>query len=214
MAFAHFIVVGDSIAYGAWDTEGGWVQRLRKFAEKKIKRYSDEINIVYNCGISGHTTAHWLEHFDAECAARGMDAEDSKVVIIISLGSNDASYLRNKKSNWVPKDEFAGNLKKLFCIAKRHASYILFVGLSPVDESKTNPVNWDKNFCCRNKDMAEYNKRAKSVCKQEKIPFINIYEQLKAGNKFISYDGVHLNSNGHKIIFEIVRDFLVKNKII
>jgi len=26
----NILVFGDSITYGAWDEEGGWVQRLRK----------------------------------------------------------------------------------------------------------------------------------------------------------------------------------------
>ena len=29
------LVFGDSITYGAWDLEGGWVQRLRSFIDKK-----------------------------------------------------------------------------------------------------------------------------------------------------------------------------------
>ena len=34
----YIFVIGDSIAYGAWDFEKqGWVQRLREFLDKKVE---------------------------------------------------------------------------------------------------------------------------------------------------------------------------------
>ena len=31
----RILIFGDSITYGAWDKEGGWVQRLRKFLDER-----------------------------------------------------------------------------------------------------------------------------------------------------------------------------------
>lgn len=211
----YILAFGDSAVYGAWDFEGsGWVQRLRHFAEKRIDKASGEINVVYNCGIGGHTTRDLLKHFEAECQARVMDATISKSVIAISLGVNDSAYVQSEKANWVPKEEFAKNLKKLFKISRKYTNSIFFISLQPIDDSKTNPFAGDKDLFYTNKNIKEYDEIAKLICKQEKIEFIDIYDRLKDSKRLTAEDGLHLNSKGHELIFETVKDFLVKKKII
>jgi len=52
-------VFGASIAWGAWDPDGGgWVTRLRRYFE--INDYDIE---VYNLGVSGNTTKDLLKRF-------------------------------------------------------------------------------------------------------------------------------------------------------
>jgi len=212
---AYILVFGDSAVYGAWDFEGGgWVQRLRRFAEKRIDRESGEINVVYNCGISGQTTRDLLKHFEAELKARVLDATKSKIATVISLGVNDSSYVQSEKANWVPKEEFAKNLKNLFKISRKYTNSIFFISLQPIDDSKTNPFTGDKDLFYTNKNIKEYDEIAKSVCKQEKIELIDIYDTLKDSKRLTAEDGLHLNSKGHKLIFETVKDLLIKKKII
>ena len=52
----EIIVFGDSIAYGAWDKEGGWVQRLRKILDVKTLSNPDQFYLVYNLSIDGADT--------------------------------------------------------------------------------------------------------------------------------------------------------------
>lgn len=33
---AKILVFGDSIAYGKWDSDGGWVARLRKYVDVNL----------------------------------------------------------------------------------------------------------------------------------------------------------------------------------
>ncbi len=135
-----FLVFGDSIVYGAWDKEGGWVQRLRKFLEEK-----QEDVLVYNLGVSGDTTDSLLERFQAEAKAR---LKDSEGVIIISIGVNDSHLFKNK--NCVPLEKFQQNIKRLVSLSKEISSKVIFVGLTPVDETKTTPIPWDKDRFYKN----------------------------------------------------------------
>jgi lysophospholipase L1-like esterase len=143
-----------------------------------------------------------------------MDATISKSVIAISLGVNDSAYVQSEKANWVPKEEFAKNLKKLFKISRKYTNSIFFISLQPIDDSKTNPFTGDKDLFYTNKNIKEYDEIAKLICKQEKIEFIDIYDRLKDSKRLTAEDGLHLNSKGHELIFETVKDFLVKKKII
>ncbi|MDP3998378.1 MAG: hypothetical protein Q8P89_02085 [bacterium] len=71
MADIHILAFGTSTTYGAWDIEGGWVQRLRRFLDEKIITANYEHDyFVYNLGVSGDKSADILERFETETKAR------------------------------------------------------------------------------------------------------------------------------------------------
>ncbi len=67
---AGILVFGDSISYGAWDIEGGWVSRLRKFLDKKNLSEENFDCKVYNLGISGDNSSGVLNRFEFETRQR------------------------------------------------------------------------------------------------------------------------------------------------
>ncbi len=190
---------------------GGWTNRLRKYLDRDAIP-GKKFHLVYNLGISGHTTRDWLGHFEEEYVARTKDATEhrDKTVVLFTLCGNDSAYLQSQKNNWVPIEEFECNIRKLLGFAKLRASRIFWVADHPINKK----VKWTKNITYYDKTIAEYNKAAEIVCKEEKVPFIDVYMRLKESKNFLCSDELHLNSKGHKIIFETVRDFLVKNRII
>lgn len=65
------LVFGASITQGYWDTQGGWVQRLRTHYDKKqIADLTKDNPSVFNLGVSADTTKDILERFEAETKAR------------------------------------------------------------------------------------------------------------------------------------------------
>ena len=81
----------------------------------------------------------------------------------------------------------------------------------PFDDSMSAPVSWNVDLFYKTENSRKYGLIVKKVCKENKIHFIDLFENFDVK---LLHDGVHPNSEGHKKIFEIVRDFLVKNKII
>ncbi len=214
---AQILVFGDSIAWGAWDREGGWVTRLRKFLDEKTlsvpEFWNTDYFMVYNLGISGDTSKWLLDRFEPE--VKQMSKEKERNIIIFAIGSNDSDIILNKNKNFVPPEQFKDNINQLINSAKKYSSIIIFAGLTPADETKTIPIPWNDNISCNNKYIKQYNEIIKSVCVENKVRFINIYEKFaKTDYKKLLEDGLHPNSEGHKMIFEIVKDFLVKEKII
>lgn len=209
---SQILIFGDSVAYGAWDIEGGWAERLKIFTNKKailsgLKFYC----AIYNLSIDGDFTETLLRRlgFEAEQRIRGQET-----IFIFAIGSNDA-IANQKRRFWTPPEKFKKNLKRITEIAKKYSSKIIFIGLTPANESKTNPVFWNSDVFYKNKDQKKYDKIIKSVCKENKISFIEIFKEFeKSDYKKLLEDGLHPNSKGHEKIFKICKNYLLKNKII
>ena len=209
----QILVFGDSITYGAWDKEGGWVQRLRKFLDEKNLTDPDFYCLVYNLGVSGNNSKDLLERFEFETKQRLEENEET--IIIFAVGINDSQFVHSENKNRISLENFKKNLQELINLAKNFSSKIVFLGLTPVDETKTTPIPWNTDKSYKNEYILKYNEIIKTVCEENKIYFVELFEKLKEINyQKLLDDGLHPNSEGHKKIFEIIKDFLIKNKII
>jgi lysophospholipase L1-like esterase len=207
----RILIFGDSITYGAWDKEGGWVARLRKYIDEKIFADPNYYNIILNLGISGNNSTDILRRFEFELQQR--IKEEGETVIIFAFGTNDAQ-LFNGKFRTEP-EQFKENLQKFLEISRKYSDKIFFVGLFPVDESKTTPIPWHKEKFYKNENIKNNNEIIRNFCKQNKINFIEIFENfIDKDYKTLLDDGVHPTTEGHKQMYEIIKDFLIKNKII
>lgn len=189
-------IFGDSIAWGAWDIEkGGWVNRLWFHVAKRDKDYVE----IYNQSISGGTTETILKRFENEAKIRGADA------IIFQTGGNDASY--GKPGNFmVPPERFRNNLEEIIKRAKKITDKIVFMDLKNCDESKTTPVPWIPIYYT-NENIEKYSKIMEDVCNENSVSFLDV--GLLNNEDFD--DGLHPNAEGHRKIYEKVKDFLIKN---
>lgn len=213
---AKILVFGDSITYGVWDKEGGWTQRLRKYLdEKTLSSLFTVYHSVYNLGVSGNTTEDILERFEFETQQRIKELEKEELIIIFSIGINDSAFFSSQNNFWVLPEKFEINIKKLANFARKYSKKIIFVGLIPVDELKTNPIPWAIDISCKNNYIKRYNDIIQNNCKGNDVYFVEVFEKLVGTDyKNLLEDGLHPNSAGHQKIFEIVKDFLIKNKII
>ncbi len=210
---AHILIFGASITYGAWDEEGGWVERLKRFSHQKTLAEGRNNLLVYNLGISGDTTEGLLERFESEVKRR-LDQEE-KNIIIFSIGVNDSQFVLVQNNTRTSPEKFKENIERLLNIAKKFSSNIIFVGYSPVDESKVDPIPWKPTHSYKNEYIQRYDNIVKKICDKNKILFVGIFKEfMDEDYKSLLEDGVHPNSNGHQKIFEIVKDFLVQNKLI
>ena len=213
---AKILVFGASLTFGAWDIEGGWVQRLRRFLDKENITNIPNFTLLYNLGVSGNTTEDLLERFEFETKQRLKDCEkEEQFTLIFGVGGNDSARIQNKNDFWIPPEKFKENIEKLIELAKKYASRIIFVGLVPVDDSRTNPPIFASDIFYKTENIKKYNEILKSTCKEKEVYFIEVFEEfIKMDYKKLLEDGLHPNSEGHKKIFEIVRGFLTQHKMI
>lgn len=210
----NILAFGASILYGAWDTEGGWVGRLRKYVnERNLEDLGRSSCFVYNLGIPGDSSQDLLDRFDMEAKARIGDNEEN--LFIVSVGVNDCMLNNETGLNNISIENYTENLQKIIKLAEQYSGKVIFMGFFPVDENKVDPIPWKLEFSYKNEFIQKYNQAMKSVAEKNKIYFIDIYDKImKMDYKNLLEDGVHPNSEGHKIMFEIIKDFLIENKII
>jgi lysophospholipase L1-like esterase len=206
-------VFGDSVAFGKYDQRGGWASRLTEFCETNYLAGRGGEAYIYNLSISGNHTGDILERFEAELKPRFTEKKDT--VIIFAIGLNDSAYVYSKKDNWVNFADFQENLRDLFGKAKNFSDKIVFAGPTAVDYEIVNPMPWDLDKSYRENEVKEYDKMLQEFCQKSGAGYIPFYEKFMAHDyKKLLHDGAHPNAAGHQLIFETVRDYLLKNKII
>lgn len=189
----NICIFGDSITWGACDYEcGGWVERLKTFLLKN----RDGVD-VYNFGVSGNTTEDVLARFDWETVI--MKPE----MIVFAVGINDSQYVISKDNLKINQVKFEKNIQTLIDKATKITNKILFVGLTKVDETKVMPrIHRSKVKYYENEIIKKYDLVISNVCKRNSIPFVGIFEILDIDDL---EDGLHLNSVGHKKMFEKIK---------
>lgn len=189
-------IFGDSTAWGAWDMEkGGWANRLWLHV---AKRNEEEYVEIYNLSISGGTTETILQRFENEARLREADA------LIFQTGGNDASYAHEPGNFIVQPGKFRENLIEIIKRAKKITDRIIFMDLKNCDESRTTPVSWIDIYYT-NENIERYSEIMQEVCREHKIPFLDVGSLDNTDFE----DGLHPNTEGHRKIFEKVKEYLV-----
>ncbi len=197
----HIYIFGDSITWGAWDTKTrGWVGRLKDYFEKNGTNVR-----VYKRGVSGFSTRELLKEFGFK------PTEPIPTIIIFAVGINDSYYLGSKDKVNVTIDDFEKNLRELYDRARKFCSKIIFVGLTPIEESKTKPLYWEPTVYHDNENNVLYNSKIVEMCQNNNVPFISMLDVLDITD---IKDGIHPNPSGHEKMFVKVRDFLIFNKFV
>ncbi len=208
---ANILIFGDSITQGFWDIEGGWVSRLRKFLDEKFLQPDHPFYFsIFNLGIAGDTSQGLVKRFAVELKPR-LD-EEEEIILIFAIGINDSYYINPENRFNVELENFKQNLITLLEQAKKYSKKIIFLGLTPIDETKTDPIPWSSMKSYKNEYVESYNNALKDFCHKNTVEFIDLLEKLNPETDL--EDGLHPNSKGHQKIYEIVKKFLLDQKII
>ena len=201
------LVFGDSIAYGKWDREGGWVARVRKYIDEKYN-IKDRVNLqVYNLGIPGEVAIRLVERVESELSSRLVDPED-EVLVIFAIGINDScsnNWMTEKQS---PESDFKKALRKMAKISFEKNCKVVYLGLTPVNTEKLT----GRGLLFTNEVVKLYDSYISDVAKRLAVPKLELFDDLKEkGYPELLVDIVHPNSEGHKIISRKVIKFLSEN---
>lgn len=194
------LVFGDSITQGFWDTDGGWVQRIRTVYDKETIKTGYDLPTIFNLGISGNSSGDIVERFEAETEAR---YQDEKLGLVFAVGVNDS---RTKSGvNFSEPEEYKSNLEKLLAMARKYSDKIVFVGLTPCVEERSNPVSWGDTGYTNNR-IRVFNQVLEDFCHDNTLEFIDILTPFtEAGAKTeLLPDSLHPNNEGHQLIADIV----------
>ena len=200
------LAFGDSITEGLWDNKGGWADQTKTFIhQQEIENGFKNYHEFYNLGVDGNTTRQILERFEAETKSRQWP--DSELGFILATGINDTLQRGENDFECTP-DQYAVELAELIKKAGQFTTRILFVDLTPVDETFTNPVassSTGKRYT--NSRIELFNRTLHKFCQNQSVECIKVSESFKAGGprKLLATDGLHPNSTGHRLIYDLVQ---------
>jgi len=200
---------GDSITFGLGEKPCfGWVGRLKDYIESK-----EGYHLVYNLGISGEFISDINQSLEIEYGKRILPKEKGDL-IIMAIGINDSRWIGLPKAN-SPQTElsdFEKDLKILIKKIKILKIPCVFIGLTPVDESKTFPFI---KTTFQNNRIEKFNEILKNNCLKNNIPFLDIFQKFsKLNYKFLLDDGLHPNSKGYQKMYDFIKKFLIEQKLI
>ncbi len=197
----RIVAIGASDFFGIGDPEeGGFIGRFKTWHETQNKDH-----VVYNLGIRGETTTQMLKRLTSESVPRKPD------LLILTAGSNDIRRIGSKNAPVkTPINKFRENIREMIHQGTKMAD-VIFISTHPFDESKTAPfLYWNpKNYYLR-ADIIHYEREVKSICKEEQIPYLDIFNQWidRDYSLFLHEDGQHANAMGHIMIAEELKKFL------
>ncbi len=195
----RILVFGASITYGAWDTEGGWVDRLkRKLHLETVDSGGIKRIQLLNLGVGGDTATKILERLEREIEVR--QSSSWPFAFVISLGTNDSRITEGKEE--MTTGQFESEINRIITITKKFSDKILFLGPPPLGKSKV----LFKNYEYSDERIKTYEARMKNVVDSSGFRFLSIRPMLEKSdisNLFV-WDNLHLNDKGHKIVADMV----------
>lgn len=200
----RILCFGASTIYGSQDEElGGFVTRLRLWSESQHPR-----NRVYNLGIWGEQTNSLLARLPSEAQARRAD------LLIIYPGFNDSRRIGSREAeNVVSLADFKSLMLELIDLAQAQAPTLMLTGY-PFKESHTSPIEGTEAYYLF-ADAEEYSATLAEAARERGAGLIDFFSDLKNSDMspLLSPDGLHGNAQCHQMMFERIRDYLVKETI-
>lgn len=197
------IVLGDSGVYGWGDPEeGGWCERLRR-------HWMGLPNgpVLYPLGVRGDGLERVAARLEAEVGCRGELRRQQPQGILLAVGLNDSARVgRPDGRPQLDADGFLFGLKDLLQRARRIAP-VLVLGLTPVDDTA---MPFAEMLWYSLEQVRRYEGLLEEACLEADVPFLPLLEALLADPHWLqglSSDGLHLNAEGHRQVYERVRQW-------
>ena len=199
-------IFGDSIAYGAWDPVGGWVERLRQWLFMTTQGEYNLGTFLYNLSIVGDTTADLLKRFTPEIEAR-------QPGILSFLPPASTMPSSSTAGRWRRPLHVCTNVRMLIQRARAYASLLCWVGLTPVDDARTTPIPWMPDRAYRNATVAGVRGGDPTDGCRRSNPHIDLFSAWTADRAYrhLLVDGIHPNAAGHAQICERIKAFLQRH---
>lgn len=199
MNTARIYAFGDSQTYGAWDSQGGWCDRLRR--RMHAMTLDESLGVKYqmfNLGIGGEHSRALRARIKTELEAR--HRPDWPPVIIIGTGENDTRHTEGGEPV-VPISEYRTNIEEIIATAREYTDRILLVGLT-LTKQETQPF---KGSFLSHDLLKQYNQALTEIAAKKQLPVVDVIGALAAEHDNVFYkDGVHLNDRGHELVSEAV----------
>jgi lysophospholipase L1-like esterase len=207
----HIFIFGASTVHGVGSTQGGWADRIKTTLYKEMFGDGGERAYeVYELGVSGTNLQDIEARFESELKARlRQDTRPEDMYIVFSAGVNDSIAVDEPDRHVRTADDFAALVHSFVHLVKDYTHNILAVGVTPVDEARTNPFKEGATYY-RNQRLTEFEDAFAEVCAKEGVAFVPLMKEAPEDwtQKYVYEDGLHPNDTGYDWIYDRVKPAL------
>lgn len=177
---------------------------MRLFIDRQ--KQSKDHNLI-NLSVSGDKTSNVLGRMEREARLRMRLNPPDDFTVLIAIGTNDSQIDKLNPVKNIDINEFENNIRKIIEIAERLSIEVILIGLVPVDETKTAPYKEQKYYLVEK--LEEYNNVLQKISEEKQLRFVNFFPNwINMNLNELFDDGLHPNTEGHKIIFETIKNQL------
>lgn len=199
----NIVVFGDSIAYGKWDSRGGWVARLRATIDHEYNLETRQNILVYNLSKPGELAITLLNRFESELQSRLRS--DANSLVLLAIGANDACSNNRTTQCLTPKADFTKAMTTMFMQTRSLNCQLGCIGLSPCKSEDLPSLQFT------NETLRAYDDLLTQICVDQKVAKLNLFDALlQNGYTSLLRDGIHPNDDGHQLLFEIIKPFIIQ----
>jgi lysophospholipase L1-like esterase len=206
---ARILIFGDSIAQGAWDERGGWADRLKGYYNSaKLDDLSVRSVGVFNLGISGNTADDVVVRIEGEIVTRQDKWATRNDLYIIAVGVNDSRSSGGQENLVSSPEHYQEQLERIIEVVHKFSDNILFIGITPVDDSKTLACGDTQYWLAR---VAQFNQVLVDFCDKHTLPIVEIFDSMQQMDfKGLLPDGLHPNTEGHEWMYEQIKPHVLR----
>ncbi|MEU8580792.1 GDSL-type esterase/lipase family protein [Streptomyces abikoensis] len=176
----RIVIVGDSIAYGRCDPQGGWAARL---AAAHIAR-NEAAHRVFNLAIPGSTLTDVSEQTPPLLAPRLPDT------LLVAAGINDSARPDGLTL-------LTDSLNSLAATALRHNARLVVAGPTWLDEE--HAPDYEGLSFTRARAL-ELRASLRAWCDANHVDFLDMWEPLRERPDLL-VDGLHPSAEGHETLY-------------
>lgn len=175
-----------------------------------ISLNQDKYVKTFNLGISGENIIGVRARVASEFDAR---LNEDKALIIFAVGINDTKIEIKTGQHKTDLETYERLLNELVDISQKKKAECVLLGLTPIDEERLDPIPWRPGFAYRMSEVKKFDLLIEKVARERKVGFIPMQDALGSDYQKLLPDGLHPGSEGHKRIFERVRNYLENEDI-
>lgn len=207
MDFKVIGILGDSIANGYWDTNGGYFYYLQKKLNEK-----SPFKLGFNqMSQDGDRICDVYHRMGSEVLSRNIDT------LLIAVGVNDIIRPFAPDAAFDISEHLRAEYwEKLLELSNKTIRKTVVIGMLPVREECYPDQDWaELPIYTFNKDIEDYNNLIADLCHKKNIIFYNPYNDFQRLDlKYLYNDACHPNNKGHEFLADKLFEFLNENKIL
>lgn len=197
---------GASIAYGSWDPEGGWVDRLKRDLHMLSAGKDEDARAqLLNLGVGGDTSAMVLKRATSETEARA--PEGYEPIFILSVGANDARADSPTGQPRISLASYRQNIEKIVQLFLRYSSQVLLIGFTAVDEKAIV----QRGVFHTNERLKQFDTALTEIARDHDVTKVDLLDKmLKEDYAHWLVDGLHPDEHGHAWVHDQVKPHVLK----